>query len=595
VITSYAVVGARALTDAFYGDKTMVLVDGREVNIELFGIAIWQALPVHMEDIERIEVIRGPGSALYGPNAHSMVVAITTRETADSTARIMLGGGEWGLLSMRAGVDRRLGSLRLHVSASRETTNAWRLRKLREGEVNRGRLRVDYELEKGALTLDLGATDIGGLIYSSLGPVRANSGLLGHAFLAFLSEWLRAQVSYSIMSSDMSIDMPLIYLNIKMGELPESIQFFSGNLDTDVQLTLSPFKYNLLIAGASYRWFTMTSDNMDPKTSYEHRVGVFVHDEHKLMENLTLTGSLRLDVNNITPTPATVSPRLAIVWRFTETQLVRIAFGQAFRKPCYYNTSTHITGVKARPGFEGLPDFVRNSIGNPDLENESITALEAGYRGHFLENSLIVEGDVFYNRYRDTINFNVDIVPGELGIPNFQNSVMEFRNEGREVDSLGGSVSLTYRLKKQLRVNLNYTLRYSWYIADDPATMSEQGDRVAWEPMHLVNLSLHYLQEKGLRLGLAAHAASESELILPEHGGLFDDLTTVENPAMWFLSAYLAWRTSLESYWFEGGVRAFNALELPFRDTPAVTRPDGVLLGGRLIGRQIFVFFRGAI
>ena len=596
VISSYAVVGARALTDAFYGDKTMVLVDGREVNIELFGIPMWQALPVHLEEIERIEVIRGPGSALYGPNAHSMVVAITTRETADSAARVMLGGGEFGLLSLRAGVDQRFGSFRVHISGSRDTTGAWRERNQQEGEVNRGRIRVDYQLEKSTLTLDLGATDIGGLIYTSLGPARANSGLLGHAFFAFLSDWLRAQISYSLMQADFSIDLPLNYGDIKMGELPESIEFFSGNLDTDIQLTFSPFKYNLLILGASYRFFTMISDNMDPETSYEHRFGVFVHDEHKLMERLTLTGSLRLDYNNITPTPVTVSPRLALVWRFTETQLVRIAFGQAFRKPCYYNTTTHITGVKNEPGFEGLPDFVHDNFGNDDLENESITALEAGYRGHFFDNSFVVEGNVFYQRYRNTINFHFEMnVDPTLGVPDFDTSVMEFRNEGREVDSLGGSISLTYRLMKQLRVNLNYTLRYSWYIADDPSTDSLEGDRVAWEPMHLLNLSLNYLQEKGLRTGLAVHAASESDLAMPEHGGLFDEVVSVHNPAKWFLSAYLAWRVNLEPFWFEGGVRAYNALELPFRDTPAVMRPDGVLLGGRLIGRQIFVYLRGAI
>jgi hypothetical protein len=64
---------------------------------------------------------------------------------------------------------------------------------------------------------------------------------------------------------------------------------------------------------------------------------------------------------------------------------------------------------------------------------------------------------------------------------------------------------------------------------------------------------------------------------------------------MLFLSAYLGWRVNLDPMWIEAGVRAFNALEVPFRDTPAVTRPDGVLLGGRQIGRQIFVYLRGAI
>jgi len=595
VTSAYPVVGARALTDAFYGDKALVLVDGREVNLEMFGMPLWQALPVHLEDIERIEVIRGPGSALYGPNAHSMVVAITTRQTADSAAEVFLGGAEFYETGLSLRLDKRLGSLRCHLSGSRVTTGGWRLPDRLESEINRGRIRLDYEAGKSNLTFEAGVTDISGLIYTALGPAEAKAGILGHALVAYASDWLRSQLSYSILSADMAIDLPLEYLGIKMGELPEIVPFFSGNLDADLQVTWAPFEDSLIIAGLSYRWFTMVSDKMATETSYEHRLGVFIHHENKIVERLTLTDSVRLDYNNITPTAFTVSPRVALVWRFTDIQLVRIAFGQAFRKPCYYNTSTHITGINYEPGFEGLPDFVRKSFGNGNLENESITALEAGYRGHFFDNSLVVEGDVFYNRYRDTINFHFEMNVDQFGVPDFDTSVMEFRNEGREVDSVGGSVSLTYRLKKQLRANLNYTLRYSWYIADDPSTMSKQGDRVGWEPMHFVNLSLHYLQENGIRLGLAMHAASESELALPEQGGLFDEVIPVHNPAKLFFSAYAAWRTSLGPVWLETGIRAFNLLEMPFSDTPAVLRPDGVPLGGELIGRRIFLFFRGSI
>jgi iron complex outermembrane receptor protein len=73
----YISIGARALTDALC-DKGLVLVDGREINDEIFGVVYWMALPVHLDEIERIEVIRGPGSALYGANAHSLVVSASS-------------------------------------------------------------------------------------------------------------------------------------------------------------------------------------------------------------------------------------------------------------------------------------------------------------------------------------------------------------------------------------------------------------------------------------------------------------------------------------------------------------------------------------
>ncbi len=64
VFPAFAAVGARALTDPTYGDKMLVLVDGREITLELWGRPFLGLMSVHLQDIERIEVIRGPGSAL---------------------------------------------------------------------------------------------------------------------------------------------------------------------------------------------------------------------------------------------------------------------------------------------------------------------------------------------------------------------------------------------------------------------------------------------------------------------------------------------------------------------------------------------------
>jgi iron complex outermembrane receptor protein len=76
-----ASVGTRALTNDL-ANKGLVLVDGREINLEILGLPLWQILRVHLEDIERIEILRGPASALYGANAHSISRgALTPRGT----------------------------------------------------------------------------------------------------------------------------------------------------------------------------------------------------------------------------------------------------------------------------------------------------------------------------------------------------------------------------------------------------------------------------------------------------------------------------------------------------------------------------------
>ena len=87
----YHAAGARSLTGEI-GDRILVLVDGREVNEELVGIVYWTGLPIHLNDIQRIEIIRGPGSSLYGANAFSMVVSITTRKSDSDRAEVFAGG-----------------------------------------------------------------------------------------------------------------------------------------------------------------------------------------------------------------------------------------------------------------------------------------------------------------------------------------------------------------------------------------------------------------------------------------------------------------------------------------------------------------------
>jgi len=237
------------------------------------------------------------------------------------------------------------------------------------------------------------------------------------------------------------------------------------------------------------------------------------------------------------------------------------------------------------------------NIGNDQLGNEGVTVLEAGYRGRFLEGLLDVEADVFYNRYRDTIDFNFEFAYNQWGMPDFEKSTLEFANEGADVDSVGGTLSATYRPVETLRLSANYTYRRSWYVSDTPTAelVGDSGDRVPWEPAHLVNLSGTYLHDLGLRLGAALHGRSSSDLIMRRNGGLFDDEILVHSPPSAFFSAFLAWRVRSGGGWVELGVRAYNLFHMAFRDTQAVRKLDGTETGGELIGRRVFLFMRGSI
>ena len=186
----YPAVGAQALTDNL-GNKILVLVDGREINNEILGFPFWQSMSVHLADIERIEVIRGPGSALYGANAHSGVVSIITRTAVEHTAEVFIGAGEHDHKSLHARVGQRFGNWRLHLSGGLVTTDNWRIRGLRERLVGRSRLVVIRETDSATSTLQLGLTGLEGAYTTSIAPLWLRSARASPAVNALIPDWSR--------------------------------------------------------------------------------------------------------------------------------------------------------------------------------------------------------------------------------------------------------------------------------------------------------------------------------------------------------------------------------------------------------------------
>jgi outer membrane receptor protein involved in Fe transport len=525
-----------------------------------------------------------------------MVASIVTRKTEGSRAEAFFGGGELDRSSLHLRLNQPFGNWRVDFSGGLDTQGNWRIRDQIDRDIVRTVLRLSHKTDSHESFIQAGMVHPEGLMYTQLAPANARDTYLYHVFLAHRADFLRAQLSWNLIDEGWEVHLPLNWGPTKLGDFPPRIAFTSSNLDADVQLNWSPFEGNLLISGGNYRWFYVASDDLEPDSTHQHRFGAFIHDEHRLTENLVVTAGVRFDYNTITP--YAISPRLAGVWQFADNHFLRLAFGQAFRKPSFYEASMHFVGVKGTTAFPGLKKFFQKGVGNDELGNEKTTTLEAGYRVHFLDKRLTAETDVFYTQFRDTISFQLDMEEDEFGLPDLEASAMQFKNTGREADSVGGSVSLTYSVRT-LRLSANYTFRHSWYISEPPdgptAAEGSKGERIPWEPAHLVNLSFHYIPKNGPRLGMSLHGHSSCALAWPEDGSIFGDDIPVHSPAAYFISGFLAWRFNAGSSWAEVGLRAFNVPNAGFRDLPAVSRPDGTELGGELLGRRIFFFFRGAI
>nr|MCU0659754.1 TonB-dependent receptor plug domain-containing protein [Polyangiaceae bacterium] len=98
-------------------NKTLVLIDYRSVYIDLLGATFWETLPIDVEQIERIEVVRGPGSALYGANAFAGVINIITKKPGEGGNKVRAGFGNHGNAFGSATVSRRQGDFAYRLSA----------------------------------------------------------------------------------------------------------------------------------------------------------------------------------------------------------------------------------------------------------------------------------------------------------------------------------------------------------------------------------------------------------------------------------------------------------------------------------------------
>ncbi|MCS6902523.1 MAG: TonB-dependent receptor plug domain-containing protein, partial [Polyangiaceae bacterium] len=116
-------------------NKTLVLIDYRSVYVDLLGATFWETLPIDVEQIERIEVVRGAGSALYGANAFAGVINIITKKPGEGGNKVRAGYGTYGNAFGSATVSRRQGDFAYRVSAGYTRETKWS-RDLRPGRVD---------------------------------------------------------------------------------------------------------------------------------------------------------------------------------------------------------------------------------------------------------------------------------------------------------------------------------------------------------------------------------------------------------------------------------------------------------------------------
>jgi iron complex outermembrane receptor protein len=387
-------------------DKLLVLIDGRSVYTATFAGVTWDTQDVPLEDIDRIEVIRGPGGTIWGANAVNGVINIITKRAGDTPGGLITAGGgtdekAFGTTQyggkMAGDFNYRVFAKYLDYAQSPDTDNdrsgdSWHL--LHEG------FRIDGDLSKSdSLTIQgdiYRGTEGAAIVHTSLDPPE-NTNIQSRADLSggnIVGRW-------NHIFSDGSDAKLQFYFDNNLRNGPESREG-RNTIDFDFQHHLTLGTRHDLIWGAGYR---LTMDNtvgtIDlayvPASQSIQIFNTFVQDEITLKPNrLYLTVGTKLEHESYNGFALEPSVRLA--WTPSNRHTLWAAISRASRTPSRLDTSALI-GLAAFPGPEGTPQEVV-LYGNNRQQSEHVIANELGYRTQ-VSRRFSVDVALFFNHYDD--------------------------------------------------------------------------------------------------------------------------------------------------------------------------------------------------
>ncbi len=361
--SSYAI-SARGFNNTI-DNKLLVLIDGRTVYTPLFSGVFWDAQDVMLEDVERIEVISGPGAALWGANAVNGVINVITRRSSDTRggyASARSGSLERGYGARYGGALGENGSYRVYgrafdifntSNASGQTANdAWS-----KGQVG---FRADWGSTLNGFTLQ------GDAYRGTLDQARSDaSSLSGNNLLGRwnrdLAGWGQLQIQSYFEHTER--DIP--------GTFAERLNIY----DVEFQHGLRAIGAHRLTWGGGYRYgedrVTNTVRLAFVPADRRLRWGnVFAQDEIALENNLRLTLGAKFENNYYTGTEPLPSARLA--WKPDPQRLIWAAASRTVRAPSRIDRDLFTTVV--------LPSGPTPLNGGPDFVSEVAKVFELGYR-----------------------------------------------------------------------------------------------------------------------------------------------------------------------------------------------------------------------
>jgi outer membrane receptor for ferrienterochelin and colicin len=585
-------------------NKVLVLVDGRSVYIDLLGATLWAAVSISVEDIERIEVVRGPGSALYGADAFNGVINIITKAPGTGGSGFNAGYGEMNNAHATIWTHGRDGDTAYRLSAGYEYMPRWS-REVPPGyQVQTAVADQNMSMEgvriDGKVTHDLGRDTTvgvqGGFLDGTFeilgeGPITDQiiSGNVTDATVFLNSKHVELRAFWNHNAGTNSNDAA------SYGQSLLPANFVNDTVDGEAQY-IDRFETGKGIAhdlhvGAEYRlkevrWSYQIQDET------ENHFGLFLHDEVKLGDRAAVIGDYRADyvpyLNNIVQ-----SPRGSFLFHPSKLSTIRALVGTAFRTPTFLES---YVGNFIQLPIAGGGEF--EPANRPKIQPEQILTTEVGYLNS-QSDYFTFDSAFFYNHVTNLIDIqNVQaITVGDFAtgqVPQGVNPATGFyplffggfENQCQQYDVYGAELGARVFPVEGLDFYANYTLMD--VVEDESHCSQEQKLLIVPDSrtsMNKVNTGVQVRTKAGVDGSVDFHYVSPQDWA--------EQVTDVAQQRIVYESFHLdayALVNARVGYRFLGnhaevGVVGFNILDDVHRE-----HPFGQLVGRRVMGFLTYRF-----
>ena len=466
-----------------YTGNLLVMIDGRSIYQDFFGGLFWQQIPISLLQIKRIEIVRGPGSALYGANAFNGVINIITKtpkELAGKKGSVevksVLGGYNTDRDSMVAAFRNH--SNAVSVTAAYHHTSGYGsggASGVKDG-YNTSLINLDAEhsFRRSTLRLQTGYVGSEDNIYEDI----YLNGF--HTYNSF------ASLAYDEPKTSQPVSVRLSYNNVKQTSLSTSY----GHTETvtlDAQQQIPLCRTNQLLYGMNVRTISFRSDITGPSRHYQNLFGLFLQDEAHLSHKFTLFTGLRFDTASLYG--SSISPRVSLLDHLHGHQTVRFSYGVAYVAPDLLSSYADVP-IPLAAGLT-VP-----ALGNLALSSQKMESLELGWRKE------LKKGFVGFNSFYNWVTGFPGLLPtGFQPSPPYPPGVpisLKYQNLTNAVQ-YGFELESDIALMKNLRGIFNYS-----YDMEHIKNSALSG---SFTPQHMINMALDANLGSRWEASLGAHFA----------------------------------------------------------------------------------------